>query len=232
MTKKQDFGANSRALIIGASGGIGSAMTMALGNICGMGNVVTRSRSADDLDITDEGSIRAMVSTLEGEFDLIFIATGALELDGTGPEKTILSMTPESMRAQFEVNTLGPALLIKHLHAFLPRDKRSILAVLTARVGSIGDNKLGGWISYRTAKAATHQVVRTSALEISLKRKDAICVALHPGTVQTDLTHKYAKGHPSVTPSEAAQNLLTVINGLKPKDTGQFFDWAGKRVKW
>lgn len=232
MTKNSDFGPNSRALIVGASGGIGSAMTMALGNICGMGNVITRSRSADDLDITDEGSIRAMIATLDGEFDLIFIATGALELDGMGPEKTILAMTPESLRAQFETNALGPALLIKHLHAFLPKNRRSVLAVLTARVGSIGDNNLGGWISYRTAKAAAHQIIRTSALEIARKRDQAICIALHPGTVQTELTQKYTNNHPSVPATQAAQNLLSVINNLTPEQTGQFFDWAGKPVEW
>jgi len=226
------FKADSRALVIGASGGIGSAMTMALGNVFGMQNVVTRSRWADGLDITDEGSVRTMVAGLEGPFDLIFIATGALELDGVGPEKTILAMTPETLRAQFEVNALGPALLIKHLHAFLPKDKRGILAVLTARVGSIGDNGLGGWISYRTAKAAAHQIIKTSALEIARKRDQSICVALHPGTVQTDLTQKYANGHPTVSPAQAAQNLLSVIDGLEPSDTGQFFDWAGKPVQW
>ena len=232
MTSLKHLGQNSRVLIIGASGGIGSALTMALGNICGMQNVVTRSRSWDGLDITDEDSILNMVSTLDGPFDLILIATGALELNGIGPEKTILAMTPNSLRTQFEVNTLGPALLIKHLHAFLPRDKRGVLAVLTARVGSISDNKLGGWISYRTAKAAVHQIIRTSALEIVRKRDQSICVALHPGTVQTDLTQKYTANHPTVSPQAAAQNILGVIDELMPENTGQFFDWKGDKVDW
>ena len=223
---------DSRALIIGASGGIGSAMTMTLGNICGMGNVITRSRSADGLDICDEQSIREMVLDLEGQFDLIFIATGALEAAGLPPEKTIMSMTPEALRAQFEINTLGPALLIKHLHAFLPKSRPSVLATLTARVGSIGDNGLGGWISYRTAKSAVHQVIKTAALEIARKRPHSACIALHPGTVQTPLTHKYATQHKSVQPIEAAKNLLSVINMLKPKDNGQFYDWAGKSIEW
>ena len=232
MTTYKHLGQNSRVLIIGASGGIGSALTMALGNICGMQNVVTRSRSGDGLDITDEDSILNMVSTLDGSFDLILIATGALELNGIGPEKTILTMTPNALRMQFEVNALGPALLIKHLHAFLPRDKRGVLAVLTARVGSISDNKLGGWISYRTAKAAVHQIIRTSALEIARKRDQSICVALHPGTVQTDLTQKYTANHPTVLPQDAAQNILGVIDELMPENTGQFFDWRGYKVDW
>ena len=232
MINNQKFSANSRVLIIGASGGIGSALAKALSSTYKINDIVTFSRSTDNLDITNENSIRSMTSTLHGEFDLIFIATGALEIDGVGPEKTILSMTPEALKAQFETNTLGPALLIKHLHTFLPRSRPSVLAVLTARVGSISDNNLGGWISYRTAKAALHQIIRTSALEIANKRKQSICVALHPGTVQTELTKKYVGTHPSVSPDEAAQNLLNVVNSLSFEDNGQFFDWSGKQVKW
>ena len=232
MINNQKFSANSRVLIIGASGGIGSALAKALSSTYKINDIVTFSRSTDNLDITNENSIRSMASTLHGEFDLIFIATGALEIDGVGPEKTILSMTPEALKAQFETNTLGPALLIKHLHTLLPRSRPSVLAVLTARVGSISDNDLGGWISYRTAKAALHQIIRTSALEIANKRKQSICVALHPGTVQTELTKKYVGTHPSVSPDEAAQNLLNVVNSLSYEDNGQFFDWSGKQVKW
>ena len=232
MINNQKFSANSRVLIIGASGGIGSALAKALSSTYKINDIVTFSRSTDNLDITNENSIRSMTSTLHGEFDLIFIATGALEIDGVGPEKTILSMTPEALKAQFETNTLGPALLIKHLHTLLPRSRPSVLAVLTARVGSISDNNLGGWISYRTAKAALHQIIRTSALEIANKRKQSICVALHPGTVQTELTKKYVGTHPSVSPDEAAQNLLNVVNSLSYEDNGQFFDWSGKQVKW
>ena len=232
MINNQKFSANSRVLIIGASGGIGSALAKALSSTYKINDIVTFSRSTDNLDITNENSIRSMTSTLHGEFDLIFIATGALEIDGVGPEKTILSMTPEALKAQFETNTLGPALLIKHLHTLLPRSRPSVLAVLTARVGSISDNNLGGWISYRTSKAALHQIIRTSALEIANKRKQSICVALHPGTVQTELTKKYVGTHPSVSPDEAAQNLLNVVNSLSYEDNGQFFDWSGKQVKW
>lgn len=232
VTAYTHLGPTHRALIIGATGGIGFAVAQALREQCGHQNVVTRSRGTDGLDITSEDSIQNMVATLDGEFDMIFIATGALELDGQGPEKTIQKMTGKSLRAHFDVNAVGPALLIKHLHGFLPRDRRGVLAVLTARVGSIGDNNLGGWISYRTAKAAVHQIIRTSALEIARKRDQSICVALHPGTVDTDLTQKYSANHPTVTPDVAAQNLLTVIDDLAPPDTGQFFDWSRKSVVW
>ena len=232
MEFNETFSSGTRVLVVGASGGIGRAMTLALGNICGMGGVVTVSRSADGLDITDEGAVRALAATLQGPFDLILIATGALEVGGMGPEKTVMSMTPESLRAQFETNALGPALLIKHLHGLLPADRRGVIAALSARVGSIGDNRLGGWISYRAAKAALNQIVRTAAIELARKRPEAICVALHPGTVRTSLTEKYLGRHPAVDADEAAQNLLTVLNGLTPADTGGFYDWRGDRIDW
>ncbi len=222
----------TRALIVGASGGIGRAVTLALGDICGMAGVVTASRSADGLDITDEGSVRGFASGLDGPFDLILIATGALELYGQGPEKSVMAMTPEALRAQFETNALGPALLIKHLHGFLPEGRRGVIAALSARVGSIGDNRLGGWISYRAAKAALNQIVHTSAIEIARKRPEAVCVALHPGTVRTALTRKYVGGNPAVEPAEAAVNLLRVLDGLTPADSGGFFDWRGDRIVW
>lgn len=232
MMKNSILNTSCRALIIGASGGIGSALPDALNHLYGIIDIVKISRSVDGLDITDEDNIKNLLSRLDGEFDLIFIATGALEINGIGPEKTILQMTPQNLRAHFEINTLGPALLIKHLHKFLPKNRTSILATLTARVGSIGDNNLGGWISYRTSKAAAHQIIKTSALEIKNKFKKSICVAIHPGTVNTDLTKKYVGNHPNVQPNEAAVNILNVINSLNHDDTGRFFDWAGKQVEW
>ncbi len=222
----------TRALIVGASGGIGRAVTLALGDICGMAGLVTASRSADGLEISDEGSVRSFAATLDGSFDLILIATGALELAGQGPEKSVMAMTPEALRAQFETNALGPALLIKHLHGFLPRHRRGVIATLSARVGSIGDNRLGGWISYRAAKAALNQIVHTSAIEIARKRPEAICVAMHPGTVRTPLTNKFVGGNPAVDPPEAALNLLRVLDGLSPADNGGFFDWRGDSIVW
>ena len=110
--------------------------------------------------------------------------------------------------------------------------RRRVIAVLSARVGSIGDNALGGWISYRRAKAAVNQVVRTAAIEYARTHRQLVCVALHPGTVQTKFTEKYLGRHPAVPPQDAARNLLAVIDGLTPADTGCFFDWAGKPVPW
>jgi NAD(P)-dependent dehydrogenase (short-subunit alcohol dehydrogenase family) len=219
-----------RALVIGASGGIGGALVAALEHR-GV-SVEGLSRRSDGLDLTDELSIAAAVDRLAAPFDLILDATGALEIGGCGPEKCIGAIDPGAMAAQFAVNAIGPALLLKHFHVLLPRAGRSVFATLSARVGSIGDNRLGGWISYRAAKAALNQIVRTSAIEIARKRPDAIVVALHPGTVRTPLTERHAGRHPTVSPEAAAANLLAVIDRLSPAETGGFFAWDGQPIPW
>lgn len=219
-----------KALIIGASGGIGSALADAL---AARGVAVTGlSRRADGLDVTDEASVEAAMGALEGPYDLIFVASGALEVDGAAPEKTLQSVTSRAMADQFAVNCIGPSLILKHGVRLLPRTGRAVFAALSARVGSIGDNRLGGWYSYRTAKAALNQMIHSAAIEVGRTHKQAICVCLHPGTVATDFTAKYAGRHKTVPPEEAAQNLLAVIDGLETSDSGLFFDWAGKQVTW
>jgi len=218
------------ALIIGASGGIGQAVGAALS---ARGVTVTGlSRSGEGLDVTDPASVDRVLGGREGPFDLIFVATGALELNGRGPEKALGQLSAEAMVDQFRTNCVGPALILRHAPRLLPRDRRCVFAALSARVGSIGDNRKGGWYSYRTAKAALNQVLHTGAIELARSHRRAICVALHPGTVDTALTGKYAKGHPTVPPGEAARNLLDVIDGLTPGDSGRFFDWRGERVEW
>ena len=219
----------SKTLILGNSGGIGSALHAAL---IARGDVVTGlSRSEHGFDITDPASVSGHLEDL-GLFDRVIVATGALEIEGAGPEKSIKTLQAEDMVRQFRLNAVGPALVLSHAHKLLPRRGRSVFAVLSARVGSIGDNKIGGWISYRSAKAAVNQVVRTSAIELARTHKDAVITALHPGTVATAFTEKYLGRHPSVAPEIAADNLLRVIDVLTPDQTGQFFDWAGKPVPW
>ncbi|MEO1139675.1 MAG: SDR family NAD(P)-dependent oxidoreductase [Pseudomonadota bacterium] len=218
------------ALIIGASGGIGHALAAALRQ---RGVTVTGlSRSGDGLDVTDQASVETTLATLDGPYDLIFVATGALEMNGQGPEKTLKELSPDAMAAQFQLNCIGPSLVLKHSLRLLPRDRECRFAALSARVGSIGDNGLGGWYSYRTSKAALNQMIHGGAIELRRTHKHSICVALHPGTVATALTAKYAGARATVTSDQAAQNLLSVLDELTPKDTGQFFDWAGKRVPW
>lgn len=216
-------------MIIGASGGIGAALADALEH---RGEVLRLSRRADGMDLTDEASVERVLGALDGSFDRVLVTTGALQIGGAEPEKTIRALDPDAMAAQFALNAIGPALVLKHLLPLIPRDRRSVIAVLSARVGSIGDNHIGGWISYRAAKAAVNQVLRTTAIEYGRLRKQAILVALHPGTVRTRLTGPYLGRHRSVTPEEAAQNLIRVIDGLSPEDSGRFFDWAGKAVPW
>jgi len=219
-----------QALVIGASGGIGSALCAEL---AAQGWQVTGlSRSVHGLDVTDEASISHHLGALEGPFQRIIIATGALEIAGHAPEKALKHLTAEGMALQFALNTIGPALVMKHAVALLPRDAPCVMAALSARVGSIGDNRAGGWHSYRAAKAALNQIIRGAAIELGRSHKQAVCVALHPGTVATSFTEKYLGRHPAVPPGEAAANLVHVLDGLGPKESGQFFDWAGKPVAW
>lgn len=218
------------ALIIGASGGIGRAVSAALE---ARGVAVTRlSRSSDGLDVTDEASVAAALGALTGPFDLILVATGALEIGDAAPEKALRQVSAQAMLDQFALNCLGPSLVLKHSVRLLPREGRAVFAALSARVGSIGDNGFGGWYSYRTAKAALNQMIHTGAIELGRSHRAAICVALHPGTVETDFTRKYLGRHPAVPASKAAENLLRVIQGLRPEDSGGFFDWQGKPVPW
>ena len=219
----------TRTLIVGASGGIGSAL---LGASQARGDdAVGLSRSKDGLDVTDEQSVAGCLALLEGPFEKIIVATGALEVGSHRPEKTLKAMSGDAFAAQFAVNAIGPALILKHSLRLMPRDRRCVFAALSARVGSIGDNRLGGWYSYRASKAALNQIMHTAAIEIARSHQKAICVALHPGTVATDFSAKYPI-HTAVPASEAAENLISVIDNLSPSDTGGFFDWSGKVVPW
>ena len=216
------------ALIIGASGGIGSAL-VALCTDKGY-KVQTLSRRTDGLDITDEDSVRSHAATIKGGLDLV--ATGALEVDGLRPEKSIQNISTDHLLKQFQTNALGPALLLKHFTPKLTKARRATFVVLSSRVGSIGDNYLGGWVSYRAAKAALNQIVRTAAIELGHKNPKAICIAYHPGTVLTEMTQKYLKDITSVSPKDAVIDLLNVVENLSPRDTGYFLDWAGKQAVW
>jgi NAD(P)-dependent dehydrogenase (short-subunit alcohol dehydrogenase family) len=219
-----------RALIIGATGGIGGALAAALA--ARGAEVVARSRSTHGLDLTEEASVAAVLGALAPPFDLIFVATGALSLNGAGPEKTLRAFDPAAFAAQVALNAAGPMLVLKHALRLMPRDRPARLAALSARVGSIGDNRLGGWYSYRAAKAALNQLVRTAAVEVARTHPQAVVVALHPGTVDTGLTAAHRGAHPAVTPAEAAAHLLAVLDRLGPADTGGFFDWKGEGVPW
>ncbi|MDQ2091601.1 SDR family NAD(P)-dependent oxidoreductase [Marimonas arenosa] len=218
-----------RALVIGASGGIGRALSTEL---VARGYAVTGlSRSADGFDLTRAGAVEAALAGLSPDYDLILVASGILTGGAERPEKSLREVTAEEMAAQFAVNAIGPALVLRHAARLFPRDRRAVFAALSARVGSIGDNRAGGWYSYRTSKAALNQIIHTGAIELARTHMQAICVALHPGTVATEFTAGFPSHHKH-TPDAAAGHLLSVLDGLTQEDSGQFFDWKGERVPW
>lgn len=219
-----------KALVVGASGGIGGALVRAL---AGQGASVTAlSRRDDGLDLTDEAGLARVIAALEPPFDLILVATGALTLNGAGPEKTLRAFDPAAFAAQVALNSAGPLLVLKHALRLMPRDRPATFAALSARVGSIGDNGLGGWYSYRAAKAALNQLIHTAAIEVARTHPQATVVCLHPGTVATGLTAAHRGSHPAVSPDAAAAHLLVVLGRLGPAQTGGFFDWKGETIPW
>ncbi|BCH52836.1 SDR family NAD(P)-dependent oxidoreductase [Agrobacterium vitis] len=223
------------ALVIGASGGIGSALCEVLRQDSACQDVVTLSRRQDDFDLTDEANIAACADRLAGQqqrFDLILCATGALTINGVGPEKAIKAVTSEAMAAQFALNAIGPALVLKYFTPLLAKNSRSLMGFLSARVGSIGDNRLGGWISYRASKAALNQIVHTAAIEIGRTRPQAVVVSLHPGSVDTGLSANFAVGHERFAPDHSAGLLLSVLDSLSPAQTGGFFAYDGSVIEW
>lgn len=224
------------AAVIGAGGGVGAALVAALQEQGAYSRVIPLSRgSAPALDLTDEASIAAACAHLagQGELRLAIDATGFLHDARFSPEKSLRQLDPAHMAQAFAVNAIGPALLMKHLLPLAPRTGRFVFASLSARVGSIGDNHLGGWHSYRASKAALNQFVRTAAVELARTRPEAICVSLHPGTVETKLSSPFARSGLDVRPPEtAARELLDVIANLTPAQTGGFFDHKGLAVPW
>lgn len=216
-------------LLIGHSGGIGQALKAALdarGDV-----VVGLSRSQQGFDFGQPEQAERILSELEPEFDGIIVASGVLSASSAAPEKSLKDITASELGDNFAVNCIGPALVLKHAPRLLKRRSPSLCAILSARVGSISDNRAGGWYAYRAAKAALNQVVHTAAIELARTHRNNICVALHPGTVETAFTEKY-KSAPKVAPAEAASNLISVLDGLTPSDSGGFYDWAGKSVPW
>ncbi|MGR3484117.1 MAG: SDR family oxidoreductase [Paracoccaceae bacterium] len=217
----------TRSLILGA-GGIGAALAETLK---ARGEVVTLSRR-DGLDVTDPDATEAAMAALDGPFDRVVCALGILAPDGMAPEKSLQAIDAAQFAATFAVNATGPALLLRHAARLLPRERPSVWATLTARVGSIGDNSIGGWHAYRASKAAANMVVRGAAIELARTRPQAAIVALHPGTVATPFTADYAGRHKTVSAQEAAANLTAVMDGLTQDDTGTFRDYAGKAIPW
>lgn len=220
------------ALVIGASGGIGGAVVDTL-HTRGCTRVSTLSRSADGLDITDEASIQDCLSQIDGPpLDLVFIATGILNVDGHDPERRLAELKADTLARAYAVNAIGPILLIKHLKPRLERTRRAYLTALSARLASIGDNGLGGWYAYRAAKTALNQYLRSAAIELARTHPELVIAALHPGTIPTALSERYARGRYTGTAESAAARLLDVLTSLAPDDSGSFYDYAGDRIPW
>jgi len=225
------------ALVIGASGGIGEALLTRLQQDARFGRVVGLSRhSQPALDLQDETSIAQAAAHMAGlgvPLRLLIDATGLLHGQGLQPEKSWQQLDPAQMAQAFAINAIGPALLMKHFLPLLPREGRAVFATLSAKVGSIGDNQLGGWYSYRASKAALNQLVRTAAIELRRRQPQALCVALHPGTVATALSAPFAKtGLQVQAPDHAAARLLGVLGGLQAADSGGFFNHDGSALPW
>ncbi|PRX03991.1 UNVERIFIED_ORG: NAD(P)-dependent dehydrogenase (short-subunit alcohol dehydrogenase family) [Martelella mediterranea] len=221
------------ALVIGASGGIGRAFCETIVDDRRCGGLHRLSRRDDGFEITDETSVAAAAANFaDTRFDLILCATGALHIDGVGPEKTIRAVDAGAMSNQFAVNAIGPALVMKHFLPLIARDRRTIFACLSARVGSIGDNHIGGWMSYRASKAALNQIVRTASIEARRKLPRLSLAALHPGTVATPLSDPFATGNRRVEAGEAADSMLSALNGIAEGETGLFLAYDGSRIEW
>ena len=215
-----------RAVVIGAGGGIGAALADALAE---EENDVVRLTRAE-LDLTDEPTIAA-AATRVGKADLVIVATGLLHDPEHGPEKALRDLDPVWLAQQYAVNAIGPALVAKHFLPILPRTGRSVFAALSARVGSISDNRLGGWYGYRASKAALNQLIRTLAIEDKRRNDRGIVVALHPGTVDTRLSKPFQQsGRDLFQPDRAAVQLLDVLDALKPSDSGKLFAWDGAEI--
>ena len=227
---------NTIAVVVGSTGGIGRALMQALKADPRYHAVIGLSRSsAPPLELTSEPSIKACAAFVAelGVPRLIIDATGVLQSATLKPEKSWRELDAAQMMASFAINAVGPALVMKHFLPLLPRDGSAVFATLSARVGSIGDNRLGGWYSYRASKAALNQLVRTAAIELNRRAPNAICIALHPGTVDTGLSASFAKtGLDVQTPALAATRLLDVIHGATAANNGKFFDYSGTEVPW
>ena len=230
--------------MLGAGGGLGAALVQALASR-GESVIALGRHTVPALDYSDEASL-ALCARYVGEqlaergqrLVRVLVATGFLHggLPGgghTGPERSWQELDAQALGHSFLVNAIGPAMVIKHFFALLPREGRCVAAFLSARVGSVGDNRLGGWYAYRASKAALNQLVHTAAIELGRRNRASICVVLHPGTVDTGLSRPFAKTGLTVrSPDVAAAEILAVVDALTPAQSGGFWDQHGEPVPW
>lgn len=232
-----------RCAVFGASGGIGAALTALLAAREDVQAVHALSRSggaghgkvvAHRFDLLDESSISSACEAIGTPLDLVIVATGRLVREtGDGPEKSWRALDAGTMAELYAINTIGPALIARHTLPLLPRDRPAVFAAISARVGSISDNRLGGWHSYRSSKAALNMLVRNLAIELARTHPHAVAVTLHPGTVDTPLSRPFQRGVPAgklFTPERSARHLLDVIDGLTAAQSGRLMAWDGAEI--
>ncbi|MEH6563987.1 MAG: SDR family oxidoreductase [Halopseudomonas sp.] len=229
----QSFGANYRALVIGSSGALGQAFCAQLRSDTGCAQVTELSRhTLPALDLTDPPSIAAAAQALadQGPYQLILLATGILHAPCIAPEKSLAAIEADALQRVFQINSLGPALVLRH---FLPLlDASGAMAVLSAKVGSIEDNRLGGWYAYRASKAALNMLLKTAAIEHARQRPKARLLSLHPGTVVSKLSEPFRGAANARPAAQAAAELLRVIDQSSAQDSGGFFSYQGERLPW
>ncbi len=233
-----------RAAVFGSTGGIGKALCHALAER-GCETIYAGSRDGLEpvgpafvpfaFDLTDEASIQTSAERLkEAPPEWVIVASGVLTLaDGTGPERTYKRLDPAAMAEVLALNTIGPAMVAKHVLPLMPRDEPSVFAALSARVGSISDNGLGGWHSYRASKAALNMLLKNFALELGRTHKQGVVVGLHPGTVDSALSEPFQSNLPEgqlTEPTAAAANLLNMLAEIQPAASGKVFDFKGEEV--
>ena len=241
-----------RAIVVGARGGVGEALAEVILGLNDQNQVLATSRDAVwcregssssrsrrcVLDLSDDASILAFRDTVEAELpepNLIVNCTGLLHDGDLQPERTWRHLEREAMQRVFDVQVYGPALMVRHLLPLMPKKERAVFASISARVGSIGDNRLGGWFSYRASKAAQNMVLKTAAIEAARRWPELIVLALHPGTVDTTLSAPFSARVPEgklFSPVQAATYLAQVIEPRVSRDSGGFFAWDGSPVPW
>lgn len=228
------------AVVFGATGGIGAAVADALETDSRYDDVIRFSRSVDSpvrVDLTSEASIETAAAWMKSEGispSMIFVATGLLHEAERGPEKSLRQLDADWLMQNYQVNAIGPTLIAKYFLPLMARNETIRFAALSARVGSISDNRLGGWYGYRASKAALNMMIRNLSIEWSRKNDRSIIVALHPGTVDTALSVPFQG---NVSPEKlfdsgrAARQLLAVLEALEPADSGKIFAWDGREIK-
>ncbi|MBC3872216.1 SDR family NAD(P)-dependent oxidoreductase [Undibacterium flavidum] len=228
------FPKNFRACVIGASGAIGAAFVQALQNNPHCASVVVLHRnSVPAIDLTDEHSIEVAAEQIKstGPFHLIIHAAGILHQHDFMPEKKLGDLNIAQMQTTFMVNTFGPAMVLRHFSALLDK-QRGVFALLSAKVGSIEDNRLGGWYSYRASKAALNMMIKTAAIEIKRTQPNAVVIAMHPGTVNSALSRPFRGEQIGRPPAQAASEMLEVIDRLQAEDSASFISYNGERLPW